>query len=211
MLGEDERSASLEAIDRVRESAAARLGSQRDAAVEFVANLHRAVDKVMQQPGTLTACHAGCACCCLVRVEATEPEIFRIARELRLRPPAQIAILVERLRNRAATADEVSSRRDCAFLEDCLCSIYEVRPAVCRRAHSLSAERCHSFAPEIPQNLDMLLRAEVLITGTSEAYRRVGLQSSAHELCGAVLLALTDATAETRWLDGEAVFAEGRG
>lgn len=211
MLDEDEQSASLEAIARVRESAAARLGSHRDAAVDFVANLHRAVDKVMQQPCTLTACQAGCACCCQVRVEATEPEIFRIARELRQRPPAQIAILAERLRNRAAAADEASSRRDCAFLEDSLCSIYEVRPAVCRRAHSLSAERCHSFAPEIPQDLDRLLRAEVLITGTSEAYRRAGLQSSAHELCGAVLLALTDATAETRWLDGEAVFAEDRG
>jgi Fe-S-cluster containining protein len=211
MLGEEEQSASLEAITRVRESAAAHLGSHRDAAVEFVANLHRAVDKVMQQPGTLTACHAGCACCCQVRVEATEPEIFRIARELRQRPPAQIAILVERLRNRAAAADEASSLlHDCAFLEDRLCSIYEVRPAVCRRAHSLSAERCHSFAPEIPQDLDRLLRAEVLITGTSEAYRRVGLQSSAHELCGAVLLALTDATAGTRWLDGEAVFAKKR-
>jgi Fe-S-cluster containining protein len=209
MLGEDERSASLEAIARVRESAAARLDSHPDAAVEFIVNLHRAVDKVMQQPGTLTACHAGCACCCQVRVEATEPEIFRIARELRQRPPAQIAILVERLRNRA-TADETSSRHDCAFLEDRLCSIYEVRPAVCRRAHSLSAERCHNFAPEIPQDLDRLLRAEVLITGTSEAYRRVGLQSSAHELCSAVLLALTDATAETRWLDGEAVFAKNR-
>jgi Fe-S-cluster containining protein len=210
MLSEEEQSASLEAIARVRESAAARLGSHRDVAVDFVVNLHRAVDKVMQQPVTLTACRAGCACCCQVRVEATEPEIFRIARELRQRPPAQIAILVERLRNRAVTA-EATSRRDCAFLEDSLCSIYELRPAVCRRAHSLSAERCHSFAPEIPQDLDMLLRAGVLMMGTSEAYRQVGLPSSAHELCSAVLLALTDATAETRWLNGKAVFTEERG
>lgn len=208
MLSDDEQAAMLAAIEKVRQSAINHLGSNPSAssAVGFVANLHRAMDKVMQQSGS--QCRPGCACCCSVRVEATEPEIFLIARELRQRPPAQIAILVERLRNRAAAADETSSRHDCAFLENSLCSIYEVRPAVCRRAHSLAAEKCRCFAPEIPQNLDMLLRARVLMQGTSEAYRQMGLRPSVHELCGTVLLALTDETAEARWCDGESVFPE---
>ncbi|OGS80776.1 MAG: hypothetical protein A2061_03915 [Gallionellales bacterium GWA2_59_43] len=208
MLNNDEQLAYLDAIERVRQSAVNHLNSNRGVAVDFVANLHRAVDKVAQQAGELdrkTECRPGCACCCSVRVEATEPEIFRIAREVKKLPPAQVTPLIERLRNFAATTDN-ASRTDCAFLDEHLCSIYEIRPAVCRRAHSLSVESCKNFAPEIPQNLAMLLQADALMKGTSEAYRQVGLHASAHELCRAVLLALTDATAEARWHNGESVF-----
>lgn len=212
MLSEDEQAAYLDSIERVRQSAVNHLGSNRDASstVDFVANLHRAVDKIAQQAdlGQKTDCRPGCACCCSVRVEASEPEIFRIAREVRKRPSAQVAALVERLQGcvAAASADDTPSRRDCTFLEERLCSIYEIRPAVCRRAHSLSAEKCRSFAPEIPQNLEMLLGADALMHGTSEAYREIGLHSSPHELNSAVLLALTDETAEARWHEGESVF-----
>jgi Fe-S-cluster containining protein len=208
MLENDEKAAFLDAIDRVRQRAAGHLGSNRDDAVGFVANLHRAVDKVMQQSadsGARTECRPGCACCCSVRVEATEPEIFLIAREVRQWPNAQVAALVERLRHHAADG---AGRSDCAFLKDRLCSIYAVRPVVCRRAHSLAAESCKRFAPEIPQRLELLLQAGVLMQGTSEAYRQMRLRSSGHELCRTVLLALTDETAEARWLDGESVFPE---
>ena len=207
MLGKDEQAASLEAIDKVRQSAANHLGTNRDCAVDFVANLHRAVDRIMQQAGSQMECRIGCANCCSVRVEATEPEIFLIARVIRQLPEDQVLPILERLRNHVAVNDDMR-HADCAFLEDKLCSIYEVRPAVCRRAHSLSVERCVSFAPEIPQNLDILLRADVLMKGTAEAYRQVGLQSSAHELCLTVLLALSDETAEERWHSGESVFPE---
>lgn len=207
MISHDEQTAYLDAIERVRQSAANHLDANRSIAVDFVANLYRAVDKVMQQQKT--ECRPGCACCCSVRVEATEPEIFRIACEVKKLPTAQVAALLERLRDHVATADG-ASRIDCAFLDDHLCSIYEIRPAVCRRAHSLAAENCQRFAPEIPQSLDMLLQADALMKGTSEAYRQAGLHASAHELCRAVLLTLTDETAEARWLDGVSVFPEDR-
>ncbi|MCK9200174.1 MAG: YkgJ family cysteine cluster protein [Gallionella sp.] len=208
MLSHDEQAAYLDSIERVRQSAVNHLGSNRNVAIEFVANLHRAVDKVTRQSagsGAQTECRPGCACCCSVRVEATEPEIFRIAREVKKLPADRVAAIVERLRNFAAATDG-AGRTDCAFLKDHLCSIYEVRPAVCRRAHSLSEESCKHFAPEIPQNLEILLQADALMKGTSEAYRQVGLHASAHELGSAVLQALTDETIEARWHDGEAVF-----
>ncbi|HCI15134.1 MAG TPA: YkgJ family cysteine cluster protein [Gallionellaceae bacterium] len=210
MLSYEEQTAYLDSIERVRQSAVKHLDSNPGVAVEFIANLHRAVDHVMQQSnGTdrQTECRPGCTFCCSVRVEATEPEIFRIAREVKKLPADRVAAIVERLQKFAATADG-ASRTDCAFLDDHLCSIYEVRPAVCRRAHSLSAESCKRFAPEIPQSLDMLLRADALMKGTSAAYREVGLHAAGHELCNAVLLALTDETAEARWHNGESVFPE---
>ena len=208
MLSHEEQAAYLDSIERVRQSAVKHLDSNRNGAVDFVANLHRAVDLVMQQSnGTdrQMECSPGCDCCCSVRVEATEPEIFCIAREVKKLPADRIAAIVERLYSFTAASDG-ASRTDCAFLEDRRCSIYEVRPAVCRRAHSLSAESCKRFAPEIPQSLDMLLRADALMKGTSAAYREVGLHAAGHELCNAVLLALTDETIETRWYNGESVF-----
>ena len=210
MLSYEEQTAYLDSIERVRQSAVKHLRSNPGVAIEFIANLHRAVDHVMQQSnGTdqQLECRPGCACCCSVRVEATEPEIFRIAREIKKFPADQVTAIVERLRNFVAATDG-ASRTDCAFLENRRCSIYAVRPAVCRRAHSLSAESCKHFAPEIPQSLDMLLRADALMKGTSEAYREVGLHASGHELCNAVLLALTDETAEAKWHNGESVFPE---
>lgn len=206
MISHDEQAAYLDAIERVRQSAVNHLGANRSIAVEFIANLHRAVDKVVQQQ--YTECRPGCACCCSVRVEAAEPEVFRIAREVKKLPVSRVEALVERLQKFAATADG-ASRIDCAFLDDHLCSIYEVRPAVCRRAHSLSAESCKNYAPEIPQSLEMLLRADALMKGTSAAYRQVGLHATGHELCRAVLLVLTDETVEAKWCNGEPAFPEG--
>ncbi|HXU92052.1 MAG TPA: YkgJ family cysteine cluster protein [Gallionella sp.] len=211
MLSNDEQVAYLDSIERIRQRAVDHLGSNRGGAVDFIANLHRSVDKIAQQAGAHgqeAECKAGCAGCCSVRVEVSEPEIFLIAREIKTRPAAQIATVIERLRNHVAAADSAPSRRDCTFLEEQLCSIYEVRPAVCRRAHSLSSEKCRSFAPEIPQNLGMLLGVNALMNGTAKAYREVGLGSSPHELNRAVLLALTDEAAEARWYDGESMFPE---
>lgn len=206
MLSNEEQAAYLDSVERVRQSALNRLGSNGGGAVDFIANLHRGMDKVMLQ-GSELKCAAGCAWCCSVRVEATEPEIFLIARELRKHQSANIPALVERLQSFVAEADDAPARRDCALLEDNRCSIYNARPAVCRRAHSLSAESCKRYAPEIPQRLDLLLQAGALMQGTSEAYRHTGLHASTHELCHALMLALTDETTEARWLNGEAVFA----
>lgn len=62
------------------------------------------------------------------------------------------------------------------------------------------------MAADIPQHLDLTLGAEVLMRGTANAYRQVGLATTAQELCAAVLQALEDDTAEARWLNGVSVF-----
>ena len=216
MLSANEKDAFLDSIKRVRDNTVKHLSAGKDVsfAINFVATLHRAVDKVAQQASVLgpkPECVARCTYCCYVRVEVTEPEIFRIARELKNRPLTQISVHLERLRKHV-TAVQVkkpnTQRMACAFLENNLCSIYEVRPAVCRKAHSLSVERCESFASEIPQNFEIILGAEALMKGSSDAYRQINLCSSSHELCSAVLLAMKDETAEARWYAGESVFSD---
>jgi uncharacterized protein len=206
MLTNEEQAAFRESIAGVRSLAAERLRCTGDVghAVGFVANLHRSLDSVASRAaelGPVPDCKIGCSYCCHVRVEATDPEVFWIARKIRQQPASEVTELIEKLRRRVAEhhADSLDRRRSCTFLVDNRCTIYEVRPAACRKAHSLSVKQCQAFAPEIPQNLTLLVEAEALMIGTAEAYREVDLPASAHELNSAVLLALGDESAEARW------------
>ena len=216
MLSVEERAELLRAAEKVQQAAARHLSANpnKQYAITFVANLQRGVDSVMHtatDQGLHVDCKAGCSYCCHVRVQALDPEIFRIARELRKYSPEELQLLLARLQSHATVVKGVSiadHRTACPFLEDNMCSIYEVRPAVCRKAHSLDVEKCKLPGEDIPQSLDVILKAEALMKGTTDAYRQVDLSATGHELGQAVLLALTDETAESRWYAGEAIFDE---
>ncbi|MBU0828359.1 MAG: YkgJ family cysteine cluster protein [Gammaproteobacteria bacterium] len=214
MLSADEQSAFEESIARVRALATRALqrANQENGenganeAISFTAQLHRSLDTVAAQAASSSPvpdCKAGCAHCCHVRVEATEPEVFRIAQHLAAQPADTLSGVVARLRQHIANAQNGAMRQPCSFLAEDRCTIYHVRPAACRKAHSLSVLHCATQAPEIPQNLRLLLDAEALMAGTALAYRDVHLPASAHELNAAVLAALTDASAQERWYHGD--------
>lgn len=214
MLTPEEQTAFLRSADNVRQAAERHLATHRSqqSAVTFVSNLQRDVSRLIHvavERGVKIACRAGCSHCCSVRVEAMAPEIFLIARELASRPPDELKHLVERLNAHAAlTGETLSSDRptECPFLTNGLCSIYDVRPSVCRKAHSLDLTKCRTHAFEIPQDLATVVGVEALAKGTSDAYRGLGLDASGHELGRAVLLVLSDPSAETRWYSGKAAF-----
>jgi Fe-S-cluster containining protein len=212
MLTDDERSAFLQSIARVRQRAAQVLRQSQgaDDTVAFIAQLHRGLDTVAEQArttGPQPACQAGCAHCCHLRVEATEPEVFHIAKHLRAQPAEALADALSALHRHVATAalnPTNPARQACSFLVDDRCSIYPVRPAACRKAHSLSAPHCAEQSHTIPQNLRLLVDAEALMAGTALAYRDQPLPASAHELNAAVLAALNDPAAQARWYQGDA-------
>ena len=58
--------------------------SAAQAAVGFIEQLHQGLDTVAEQAGAngpKPACQAGCAHCCHLRVEATDPEVLHIAQQ----------------------------------------------------------------------------------------------------------------------------------
>lgn len=181
------------------------------AAVDFIAQLHKGLDTVAEQAratGPQPACQAGCAHCCHLRVEATEPEVLRIAQHLHTLPDADQTTTLLRLQQHVAAASAGATRQPCSFLVNDRCAIYSVRPAACRKAHSLSAAHCAEQSPTIPQNLRLLVDAEALMAGTALAYRDQPLPASAHELNAAVQAALggtpLDApSALLRWYRGD--------
>jgi len=65
-------------------------------------------------------------------------------------------------------------------------------------------------APEVFTTVGTLPNVEALAKGTSEAYKKLGFDASSHELGRAVLLALSDPSAESRWYNGESVFVSKR-
>ena len=212
MLSDGEQSAVREAISRVRQKASVRLKVRRTApaALGFVAVLHESVDKAIHQEtahGPTPECRVGCSHCCHLQVEATEPEALWIAQYLQTHRADELGRLTQRLQEKAKhhggrPISPAVPRMACAFLEDQKCTIYAVRPATCRKAHSLSVRACETGAAEIPQSLSILLQSEVLITGTSQAFQESNLACAKHELSVAVLAAMSSPNAVQAWFQG---------
>ena len=214
MLSPEEHAEFLLATETVRQAALRHLEAMRSVphVIYFIASLQRGVDSVAQTVaagGPQFACKAGCSHCCNVRVEALEPEVFQIARELKKLPAEKLGEITRRLQQHVAMVSGMplaQQQSPCPFLENHLCTIYSVRPAVCRKAHSFEVAKCEEAGAEIPQSLALLLKAEALMQGTAAAYREVKLAASGHELGQAVLLALADAGTKSRWALGEPIF-----
>ena len=215
VLTPEEQAAFLRSTERVRHAALRHMSTQAGAAstLAFVRHIQQSVDRVVgaaAERGARIDCQAGCSHCCNARVEALAPEVFQIAQHLEALAPVALADTLDRLQAHAAAADAPAAgwaeRTPCPFLVQRLCSIYPVRPAACRKAHSSDAGRCEANAPAIPQHLEVVLKAEALISGTAGAYRERGLDGARHELVGAVLRALREPSAQARWQRGEQVF-----
>jgi uncharacterized protein len=186
------------------------------AVVHWIRQLQTNVDAVYDKhvkAGAQVQCQKGCGHCCHIRVEALPPEIFRITAYLRASWAANAEagrLTMQRLTQHSAAvvaAATSKAKPPCPFLVDQVCSIYPIRPSVCRKGHSLDMQACQNHAPTLPQSLGLLADVEALIQGTSRAYADEGLQSGGYEMVAGVLLALQDDTAQARWLAGEAVFA----
>lgn len=210
ILSPDEQRALLASIERVKARAGSELARIDDAgrAITFIVTLHRAVDQVVartEEEGPASDCKPGCAYCCALRVAVSPAEAFRIARAVRDFPTERVERLVDRMRTNIVerSVHGETTRRDCAFLDDRRCTIYDLRPATCRKAHSLSVEPCRTFAGEVPQNLRRVVETEALIVGTSQAYRDAGLASDGEEMNAAVLAAIVDPARVDRWYESK--------
>jgi Fe-S-cluster containining protein len=156
------------------------------------------------------ACAPGCFFCCYLPVDVLAPEAFRIAAHLKqTRSPGELAELVYRL---GAPGGHDPGTRPCVFLDRGRCSIYEVRPMVCRGYNSLSKERCeayyHDASVDLKGTKDRVAgsMAETMEDGIIAGLNALGLDAQWYELSSAVLRALETADGAERWARGEGVF-----
>lgn len=211
MLSSEEQSRVREAEANIGNRAAIEIRARLSVsqAVAFIDTLHANVDKVVAMElssGPPVHCKVGCAHCCSLRVEVTDPEALRIAAQLSTLAAVDLQALSGRLQENAQARKQQPGQivecRPCAFLRNKLCTIYAVRPAACRKAHSLSLVACETFATEIPQNLALLVKCETLVAGTRAGYVANSLPASTIELSVGVLAALSSASAADDWHRG---------
>jgi len=180
-------------------------------AIIHIRTLHSQIDTLARDISQRVKfdCSKGCSYCCTLRIEVFAPEVFLIARELRKLPPTEREKLIVKLTEHSAAARGVLMEDfflPCPMLAEGVCSIYEIRPTMCRKYWSLNVEECKKPEVSAPENGELMLKSSVLISSFGKAYGRAKLPDRSHELGQALLRALSDESLEKRWFKGEEVF-----
>jgi Fe-S-cluster containining protein len=162
------------------------------------------------------ACQRGCATCCTLRVGATAPEVWLVARFLRAVAPRLAERGVDLMATvRAADAhsrglDEaarVALRQRCPFIAQGVCVIYPVRPLACRGHASHDVKACVAAAAgrtaEVPHSVGHQMVRALVQNAMQSALRDAGLAWGAYELNHALVLADDEPGAEARWCAGD--------
>lgn len=162
------------------------------------------------------ACARGCSYCCYGFVGVLPPEAFRVAEAVRSGPGGSSAAEAVRARAqplRGLNPDErIGARLPCPMLVDGACSVYAVRPLVCRQTTSLSLPDCIEEFDGLDRNGRIEISSTHLAHSSNAHVALLGalmaaqLPTDAYEF-GAILdVVLAEPDCERRWLAGEDVF-----
>lgn len=169
------------------------------------------------------ACAAGCGLCCVLHVPVLFPEAIATADFVRERWSAAarqaLATRLDDLCTAIAGLDdeECVLRHPCAFLDaDGRCSIYPVRPLICRSVTSTDPETCREaltlqvFGETLPVTMHLRQKAimESAYSELGAVLTEVGLDGRGVKLALAARALLADPDLARRWANGEAVPVE---
>jgi hypothetical protein len=167
------------------------------------------------------ACKESCDACCHNLVELTPPEALLIGQHISQHfPDAEKDRVLSRVaKNLALAAGKTKAalaavRQDlpCPLLHGRACSVYPVRPLVCRAMHGLNRERCEAElrSGSLAGSQYYTHRHVIALSvsaGLLEGCRAVGCQVKTLSLDRALHDFFTQSNPVERWLNGEAVFA----
>ncbi len=167
------------------------------------------------------ACHTGCDYCCFNQVELTPPEVLVIGHFIdRHFLPEEKAGLRERL----SFALEAKSGKDkrqiarirrtlpCPLLQAQRCSVYPVRPLVCRAMHSLDASQCQNslISGDLSSGAYYLPRhgiVQAIVRGLQDGGRALGCQADSLDLARALQDYFQQPNPMEDWIRGDKVFS----
>ena len=208
-----------------RERADARRTVARDAdavraqVVRMYSRLEHEQVAVIASAKLTLACERGCNYCCHQRVEIRPYEAFVLAEHIRARMTAQQADVVVRLAaNRARIApltplQHTQAGIACALLVDGACSVYEARPAACRKYYSLSVQTCRDAFEHPTEPLtgpleddNLRLAGNAVALGYARGVEESGRDAERYELHAALLEALENPKSSKRYRAGKKAF-----
>ncbi|HYQ60387.1 MAG TPA: YkgJ family cysteine cluster protein [Desulfatiglandales bacterium] len=186
---------------------------QMDDAIERIVSLERLPEPIDCQPG----CHY----CCYNQPILTPLEALLIGRSVeetftdRARSELfeRMAGILELTRDKSR--DEIMMMRHdlpCIFLKDGMCSIYEVRPAICRACSSTSAEHCATVFESRDARARLRCYAQIreifqtVHSGLIENCEDMGCQSDLLLIAEAMHDYFQHSRPMEAWLDGNKVF-----
>ena len=166
------------------------------------------------------ACREECDACCHNRVELTPPEALLIGHHIagNFSEAEKETVLAAVARNLALTAGKskagiaaMRSKLPCPLLRRQNCSVYPVRPLMCRAMHALDRERCLAElrSGSLAGSQYYAHRHEIAVSvsaGLREGCKAAGLQSGPLNLTRALHDFFTQEHAVERWINGEEVF-----
>jgi Fe-S-cluster containining protein len=212
------------AFDRERSDARARervdAAAARTHTVRMYGRLAALQTQVMADEKVGVACTRGCSYCCHLRVEIRPHEAFVLAQHIQTvsspEQRARIAVRIEDNLGRIASLsrdEHVRAGIPCALLEADACSVYEARPATCRKYHSVSVVVCRAAfddtaAPLIGEieHEQVRLAGNAVALGYAKGVEEAGYDAALYELHYALHRALNDPKAERRYRHGKKAF-----
>ncbi|NPV21090.1 hypothetical protein [Bradyrhizobium aeschynomenes] len=170
------------------------------------------------------ACEKGCPSCCALRVTATAPEIFLLARYIRQidqrMPSTALGLLSRRVKlaNRATRGmgetERMKLRRPCPFVVRGACIIHPARPLACRGHASFDRRACTQAMAgrdvEVPISGPHVALRGLIQDALMSALAESGLAADLYELNQGLALALDDPQREHAWLEGKDSLAPAR-
>ncbi|BCR03901.1 zinc/iron-chelating domain-containing protein [Desulfuromonas versatilis] len=165
------------------------------------------------------ACAEGCGTCCTVNVAVLIPEAIAICHYLtEARSSAELGALgrgLDELDRETRWLDDeerIVAQRPCAFLDARgACSIYPVRPLLCRSVTSTDAERCREaicgavFGEQVPVLMNLFQKSlmESAFAGLARGLELAGLDAGGGRLTGATRQLLDEPALADAFLAGE--------
>jgi Fe-S-cluster containining protein len=166
-------------------------------------------------------CKAGCHYCCFNQPMVTPPEALLIGHQVKQtftdHEKLELSDRIKKLlaQTDGRSPDEIVMMRHeltCIFLQNGMCMVYQVRPAVCRACSSTSAKHCemvlesrdHMSRLRCYQQIHEIFKT--VHTGLVNQCRKMGCQSESLRIAEAVRDFLKHPSPIEAWLQGEIVF-----
>src|SRR6476619_3996817 len=218
-----------QAFDRERAVASARASSDaavvRSETVRMYGRLATLQRDVIAQRSVDVACERGCHYCCHLRVEIRPHEAFVLAEHIAGRfSNAERAATIKRIEANLqriaplSAAAHVRAGIPCALLDaQGTCSVYDARPAACRKYYSVSVSTCRNAFLDTAapltgelENEAVRLAGNAVALGHAQGLEDAGFDAALYELHHALLKALTDPKAGKRYRQRKKAFVDGK-
>ena len=167
------------------------------------------------------SCQCGCYYCCNVKVTTRPYEIFLIAQFIEAFPVDKKSQIITKLEEHKKALSKINTEIEhwsinisCPLLFDKICSIYPVRPLLCRAYYSLDVSSCrysYNHPSDLKEKrptddgLDKIWNERV-VDSVASIFQQHGYDITAHELGTALLDSLQFAKARKRWKNKKKAF-----